>query len=537
MVQLRRDKVLGYVRVSTLRQAEGGISLENQEERIGAYCLARSADLVQIYSDAGASGTDDNRRGLQAMFEHALQPASGIDAIAVYSYSRLFRDHYLLEHYRRKLKRAGVTIIAVTQEVGADAEGDLVRSVLANFDEYQSRQTGKFTRDTMLKNAAAGYWNGSVPPFGYQTEIVEMRGDKAKKKLAIHPVESAVVIDIFRMKRLGNGRGPMGYKKIVNHLDASGVTMRGRKFNVSNIQGLLKSTTYRGAYRYGVWDTRNKVMRGEEEWQTIDVPAIIPDDEWHDVQLGIVSNALHNTPPRTVATPTVLAGIAKCGHAECGNALTIATGKGGRYRYYRCSRRLRRGVTVCEGISIRDKKLEPIVVDALEQRLLKPERLQLLLASMLDRSETTTRALRDRLQALRTERTNVDGKIRNMIGFIEAGAASPDDRDFVERLAFNRARRTQLDEEIKQLDQQMGIDRREVTPEAVTRLGEIIAAKLRAPDPYVRQGYARRFIDKVVVTSDTITIMGRNRPFEEAVLKGAENVGPMVPSIAREWCR
>lgn len=215
--------------------------------------------------------------------------------------------------------------------------------MLANFDEYQSRQTGKFTGDTMLKNAAAGYWNGSIAPFGYRTEIVEMHSDKAKKKLAIHPVESVVVKDIFRMKRFGNGRGPMGYKKIITHLNARGVTMRGRKFNISNIQGILKSNTYRGAYRYGAWDTRNKVMRTEEEWQTIDLPAIISDDEWHDVQVCIVSNALHNTPPRTVATPTVLAGIAKCGHAECGNALTIATGKGGRYRYYRCSRRLRRG--------------------------------------------------------------------------------------------------------------------------------------------------------------------------------------------------
>jgi site-specific DNA recombinase len=175
-------------------------------------------------------------------------------------------------------------------------------------------------------------------------------------------------------------------------------------------------------------------------------------------------------------------------------------------------------------------------VDAFEQRLLKPERLQILLANLLDRSETTTRALRDRLHALRTQRTNVDGKIKNMIGFIEAGGASPDDRDFVDRLATNRARRAQLDEEIKQVDKQMGMDRREVTPDAVARLSEVIAANLRAPDPHIREGYPRRFIDKVVVTPNTITIMGRNRPFEEAVLNGPENVGPMVPSIAREWC-
>lgn len=52
------------------------------------------------------------------MIEHARRPGSGITEIGTYSFSRLFRDHYLLEHYRRKLKRAGVGIVAITQEVG-----------------------------------------------------------------------------------------------------------------------------------------------------------------------------------------------------------------------------------------------------------------------------------------------------------------------------------------------------------------------------------------------------------------------------------
>ncbi|WP_162184722.1 zinc ribbon domain-containing protein [Sphingomonas hengshuiensis] len=67
----------------------------------------------------------------------------------------------------------------------------------------------------------------------------------------------------------------------------------------------------------------------------------------------------------------MLAGIAKCGHPECGHALTIATGKGGRYR---CSRRLRRDETACQATSIRDERLETIVMDALADRLLRPER-------------------------------------------------------------------------------------------------------------------------------------------------------------------
>lgn len=530
------ERALGYVRVSTQRQAEGGISLDNQAERLTTHYAQRGVELVDIYRDAGLSGTTDNRPGLQALFEHAMRPGSGITEIGVYSFSRLFRDHYLLEHYRRRLKRAGVRIVAITQDVGQDAEGDLVRSVLSNFDEYQSRQTAKFTRDTMRRNAADGYWNGAIPPFGYTTEIAEMRGHKARKRLAIEPSEALMVQQIFRMKRLGIGRGPMGYKKIVCHLNATGATLRGRKWHVSNVRDILTRSTYRGKHLYGIHDTRNGIRRPEEEWQEVAAPVIIPEPEWLEVQAGIARNARHITAPTFVSGPTMLAGIAKCGHPECGHALTIATGKGGRYRYYRCSRNLRRGETACQGTSIRDEKLEKFVIDAMAERLLRPERLQQLLANLLDDSSAAVRERQAHLKALRTERTRVEGAIHNMFDFIEQGVVSPRDVDFTARLAAQRTRRADLEQEILLVERQLSAADRRVTPEAIDRLGEVILARLRSDDPTLRQGYARRFITKVVVAPQLITITGPIKSLEIAANGGPDQQAPMVPSLDREWC-
>ena len=537
MTKTRVERAIGYVRVSTQRQADGGISLENQEARLGAYYQQRDVELVDIYRDGGLSGTTDNRPGLQALFEHAMRPGTAITEIGVYSFSRLFRDHYLLEHYRRKLKRAGVRIVAITQEVGQDAEGDLVRSVLSNFDEYQSRQTSKFTRDTMQRNAEAGFWNGAVPPFGYVSEIAEMRGPKARKRLAVEPSEALMVQQIFRMKRIGVGQGPMGYKKIVCHLNATGATLRGRKFHVSNVRDILTRSTYRGRHLYGVHDTRNGLKRPEEEWQEIAAPVIIPDPEWLEVQAGIARNARHITAPTFVSGPTMLAGIAKCGHSECGNALTIATGKGGRYRYYRCSRNLRRGETACQGTSIRDEKLETVVVNALADRILRPERLQQLLADLLDDSSAAMRERQAHLKALRTERTRIEGAIQNMFDFIEQGIVSPRDVDFADRLASQRARRADLEQEILLIERQLSTTDRRITPEAIARLGEVVLGKLRSSDPVLRQGYARRFIARVVVAPDTITITGPIKSLEIAANDGPDQQAPLVPSLDREWCR
>lgn len=124
----RNERALGYIRVSTQRQADNGISLDRQESSLGDHYRRLGTDLVEIYHDGGLSGTSDNRPGLQALFEHALRPGSGITEIGVYSLCRLFRDPDLLEHHRRKLKRAGLRLVAITQDIEQRADGDFVRT-------------------------------------------------------------------------------------------------------------------------------------------------------------------------------------------------------------------------------------------------------------------------------------------------------------------------------------------------------------------------------------------------------------------------
>jgi hypothetical protein len=47
---------------------------------------------------------------------------------------------------------------------------------------------------------------------------------------------------------------------------------------------------------------------------------------------------------------------------QCGGAMTIRTGKGGRYRYYACSTKARQGPTACEGLAVPMDKLDDLVV-------------------------------------------------------------------------------------------------------------------------------------------------------------------------------
>ena len=220
---------VGYYRISTKRQAEEGISLADQRDAV-AYCGANGLVLLEEYSDRGSSGRSENRPELQRMLSDARSRQTPFDCIVVFSRSRLFRNAPVAELTIRDLRKNGVEVVSVTQPSTQDETGDLVRQILGVVDEHASREIAKHVRTTMRANAQAGFWNGAAPPFGYRTYTAEMHGKKAKK-LSIDDVEASTIELIFRLAELGTGRsGPMGTKRIAEHLNTAGYRTRAGKF-------------------------------------------------------------------------------------------------------------------------------------------------------------------------------------------------------------------------------------------------------------------------------------------------------------------
>ena len=107
---------------------------------------------------------------------------------------------------------------------------------------------------------------------------------------------------------------------------------------------------------------------------TVLVPPIVDQTTFDAVQKLMQARNPKVAPPRVVTGPTLLTGICFCG--KCGGAMTIRTGKSGRYRYYTCSIKTRQCETGCEGRTIPMDKLDALVAGRLEERLLAPDRLE-----------------------------------------------------------------------------------------------------------------------------------------------------------------
>ena len=60
---------MGYIRVSTEQQADGGVSLEAQRAKLAAYAGACDLELLVIEVDAGVSAKSLDRPALQAALQ------------------------------------------------------------------------------------------------------------------------------------------------------------------------------------------------------------------------------------------------------------------------------------------------------------------------------------------------------------------------------------------------------------------------------------------------------------------------------------
>jgi hypothetical protein len=122
------------------------------------------------------------------MIDAATTKPPAFHVVLVHSFSRFFRDQFQLEFYVRRLAKAGVRLVSITQELGDDPMSNMIRQIMALFDEYQSKENAKHTLRAMKENARQGFWNGALPPIGYRiVEASEQRGHRPKKTLEIEP--------------------------------------------------------------------------------------------------------------------------------------------------------------------------------------------------------------------------------------------------------------------------------------------------------------------------------------------------------------
>lgn len=534
-VDRRTDvRACGYYRASTSRQTEAELTIPSQMRAVQAYCERKDWILAAEFVEQGATATDDNRPEFQKMIERACDDDHPYDVIVVYAFSRFFRDGFTMEMYIRKLAKAGVRLVSITQELGDDPAQVMMRQIIGLFDEYQSRENGKHVRKAMVENARQGFYNGSPVPLGYKTVEIEKRGARIKKKLAIDAVEAETVKLIFRLYREGDGTtGPLGIKNLTSWLNQRGYrTRRGARFGVATVHGILSNPVYKGQWIFNKRDSKTLKQKPASEHVIVEVPIIIPSTEFEAVAATLKTRDPRVTSPRVVTGPILLTGIATC--AGCGGAMTLRTGTsstGKVHRYYTCSTCARQGKSGCKGRSIPMDKLDSIVVDNLAEQLFQPERLKIILGKLADRRAEQAAEVDQRIGALRSELTTAEDKLKRLYAMVENGLTDLDEilKDRVATLKVDRDRAKEALDRIKVRPNAHAID-----AEAIDRFGKLMRENIAAgPIPF-RKAYIKSVVDRVEVDDHAIRIVGDKATLEN-VIAGDQTANPDVRSFIRKW--
>src|ERR1035438_9893161 len=223
-------KTLGHVRVSTDKQAERGVSLEAQAEKIRAMAVVHSVALAEIIVDGGESAKSLNRPGMARLL--AMVDAGEVRTVIIAKLDRLTRSVKDLCTLLERFERRGVALVSVAESLDTgSAAGRLVLNIMTAVSQWEREAIGERTRDAMSHKRTNGERVGNIQ-LGYRlgTDGKHVEPDAA---------EQAVLLEIRNMRQ--NGHTLRGIAAALNH--GALRTRRGSAWRLGSVARALKADT------------------------------------------------------------------------------------------------------------------------------------------------------------------------------------------------------------------------------------------------------------------------------------------------------
>jgi site-specific DNA recombinase len=204
-------KAIGYVRVSTEKQADFGVSLEAQTEKVRAMAVVQGAELAEIIVDT-ESAKSLNRPGMARLL--SLVDTGAADTVIIAKLDRLTRSVKDLAELLERFTRRGVSLVSVADSLDTrSAAGRLVLNIMVSVSQWEREAIGERTRDAMSHKRANGERVGTVP-FGYRTAADGLH-------LETDAAEQGILSRIRELKAVG-----CTTRRIAEALNGEGFTTR-----------------------------------------------------------------------------------------------------------------------------------------------------------------------------------------------------------------------------------------------------------------------------------------------------------------------
>ncbi len=410
----------------TQRQAQGQ-SIEQQLQRLRTYMRSQGWEPVEehVYLDPGYSGASLSRPGLDALRDRAA--LADFDVLLVTEPSRLARKYIHQALLVEELQSHGCRVEFVDRPMSEDPHDQLLLQIRGAVAEYERTLiTERMRRGRLAKVRAGQLLPWPRPPFGYDVDPQRPR-DPAGVRL--HEYEAAVVREIYAWY-LEPGATLSG---IADRLSREGVARpRGEGiWYPSTVRGILSNPLYKGSAcanrtrliasrvrasaMMPVGKGRTNILRSQEEWIPIRVPAIVSEEVWELVQAKLTKNQ-QNARRNNKSHEYLLRALVSCGTCR----LSAGARTVGSNSYYACRRVKARPDEPKHRSHIPAGRLDELVWEDLCEVLTKPE----LLADALERArggQWLPQELRSRQEGVKAAIGGVDRQGQRLLDAYLAG--------------------------------------------------------------------------------------------------------------------
>ena len=371
-----------YARYSSHSQTEQ--SIEGQLHDGYAYAEKCGYRVVGEYIDRALTGTKDDRPDFQRMIKDAEKRQFQI--VIVWKLDRFARNRYDSAIYKRMLKKYGVRVVSVMENITDSPEGIILEGLLEAMAEYYSANLSENIQRGQQASLAKSWYCGGSIPMGYRLQDHKLVEDERTAPL---------IRELYQRYAAGDSLASIAAD--FNHRGFR--TTRGRAFQTGTFDRILPNPAYIGQYTYS-----GQII------PELAVPLI--DKETYDRaiqrrQANRRAPAARRTPVNFILQGKLFCGV--CGSPMCGDAGTSKSGE--RHYYYSCSARKHRK-NDCKKKAEKKDFIEWYVCEQTVQYVLDPARLDMiaekvadLYNSELDESklrelERTVQRLNDELNAL-----------------------------------------------------------------------------------------------------------------------------------------
>ena len=165
------NKVALYARFSSDNQRSE--SIDAQIRAMEAYCKQHNYIIVETYVDEAKSATTDRRPAFQQMISDSSSRSFNI--LLVHKLDRFARNRYDSAVYKRELKKNGVTVHSVLENLDDSPESIMMEAVLEGMAEYYSQNLARETMKGLKENALQCKHTGGRPALGYDIDPVTKR--------------------------------------------------------------------------------------------------------------------------------------------------------------------------------------------------------------------------------------------------------------------------------------------------------------------------------------------------------------------------